>query len=222
MADVLIAGADGKARRDFTGRLPFAWPADARLPITKPLFPIGYGLDYSKPTRLGRVNEKPGIDLNASDGTLLYMLRGKVSAPWHLGVDGSIASRAIDIGAQEDARQFSWSDKAGMSITGSAINLNGKLPQQAALSIDWRIDRKNDQPVRISFGGAPIDLTGYVRSLTDGSANALRIPLRCFVEKGAKLDAVAAPFQIEAARGFVASIRTIRVEAGAADLPCPN
>jgi len=222
VADVLIAAADGKARRDFTGRLPFAWPADARLPITKPLFPIGYGLDYSKPTRLGRVNEKPGIDLNASDGTLLYMLRGKVSAPWHLGVDGSIASRAIDIGAQEDARQFSWSDKAGMSITGSAINLNGKLPQQAALSIDWRIDRKNDQPVRISFGGAPIDLTGYVRSLTDGSANALRIPLRCFVEKGAKLDAVAAPFQIEAARGFVASIRTIRVEAGAADLPCPN
>ena len=30
VADVLVAGRDGRPRRDFSGRLPFAWPADAR------------------------------------------------------------------------------------------------------------------------------------------------------------------------------------------------
>ncbi len=40
VADVLVAGKDGKPPRDFTGRLPFAGPADARSPVTAPLFPV--------------------------------------------------------------------------------------------------------------------------------------------------------------------------------------
>jgi beta-glucosidase len=222
VADVLIAGADGKPRREFTGKLPFAWPADARSPISKPLFRIGYGLNYAKKVRLGRVNENPRIDLKAADSALLYMLRGKVSAPWHLGLNGSIASRAIDIGAQEDARQFSWQDKASFAITGSAINLESKLPSAAALAIDWRLDRRNDQPVRVSFGGAPVDVSRLLQMQAEGAAKTVKIPLRCFVDAGAKLDSLAAPFQIEAAGGFAVSIRTIKVEAGAADMPCPN
>ena len=123
VADVLVAGANGKAARDFTGKLPFAWPADARSPISQPLFPLGYGLNYASKSRLGRVNESPGIDISGSEGATLFMLRGKVPAPWHLGLDGAIASRAIDIGAQEDARQFSWSDKAAFSISGPVVYL---------------------------------------------------------------------------------------------------
>ncbi len=219
VADVLIAGPDGKSRRDFTGRLPFAWPADAKAPMTNPLFPIGYGLDYANKTQLGRVNEDPGIDLQASDGTLLYMLRGKVSAPWHLGLTGSIASRAIDIGAQEDARQFSWNDKAGLSITGTAIDLTGKLPDQPVLSIDWRIDRNNGQPVRVSFGGTTVDLTKLVQVSGEGRATVTKIPLGCFSD--ANLKAMAAPFQLEASQGFATSIRTVKVEAGQSGVPCP-
>lgn len=221
VADVLVAGSNGKARRDFTGRLPFAWPADAKSPLAKPLFPIGYGLDYTKRVKLGRVNEDPGLDLKAADGALLYMLRGKTPAPWHLGMDGAIASRAIDIGAQEDARQFSWNDKATLSITGAAINLRKQVPDNAALSIDWRIDRRGDQPVRVSFGGGSIDFTKMLRSVAEGSAIVTKVPLRCFADAGARLNTVAAPFQIEATRGFAASIRTVRIEAASAELPCP-
>ena len=38
VADVLVAGANGKPMRDFTGRLSFSWPADARSPVDAPLF----------------------------------------------------------------------------------------------------------------------------------------------------------------------------------------
>eukprot|EP01035_Chromulina_nebulosa_P052415 gene52415-71468_t len=57
VADVLVAGANGKPMRDFTGRLPFSWPADARSPIDAPLFPLGYGLNYTQSNKLAPVNE---------------------------------------------------------------------------------------------------------------------------------------------------------------------
>jgi beta-glucosidase len=221
VADVLVAGANGKAARDFTGKLPFAWPADARSPISQPLFPLGYGLNYASKSRLGRVNESPGIDISGSEGATLFMLRGKVRAPWHLGLDGAIASRAIDIGAQEDARQFSWSDKAAFSISGPVVNLERQLRDNAVLAIDWRIDSYAGQSVRFSFNGATLDLSAAIKSLATGTADQTKIPLRCFAEAGAKFDAVGLPLRMESTPGFAASFRTVRVEAGGAELPCP-
>ncbi|HMS20957.1 MAG TPA: glycoside hydrolase family 3 N-terminal domain-containing protein [Sphingorhabdus sp.] len=221
VADVLVAGANGKAARDFTGKLPFAWPADARSPISKPLFPLGYGLNYASKSKLGRVNENPGTDISGSEGATLFMLRGKVPAPWHLGLDGAIASRAIDVGAQEDARQFSWSDKATLSISGPVVNLERQLRDNAVLAIDWRIDNYAGQNVRLSFNGATLDLSAAIKSLATGTANQTKIPLRCFAEAGAKFDAVGLPLRVESAPGFAASFRTVRVEAGGAELPCP-
>jgi beta-glucosidase len=47
IADVLIAGSDGRPRYDFRGRLPFAWPRSAQPgPAERPLFARGYGLHY--------------------------------------------------------------------------------------------------------------------------------------------------------------------------------
>lgn len=47
IADLLVAGPDGRARHDFTGRLPFAWPAS---PLPGPgaaaAYPYGFGLTY--------------------------------------------------------------------------------------------------------------------------------------------------------------------------------
>lgn len=55
IADLVLAGADGEPRQDFSGRLPFAWPGDpclTRLPTapkSATLFPVGYGLRYARP-----------------------------------------------------------------------------------------------------------------------------------------------------------------------------
>lgn len=53
VADVLIAGVDGRPRHDFKGRLSFSWPASPNQhPVNTgdkdyaPLYPLGYGLQY--------------------------------------------------------------------------------------------------------------------------------------------------------------------------------
>lgn len=221
VADVLVASANGKTARDFTGKLPFAWPMDAKSPVSNPLFPIGYGLNYSSKAKLDKVNEDPGIDISGSESSIVYMLRGKVPAPWHLGLDGAIESRPIDLGAQEDARQFNWNDKAALSISGPAIDLGRHLRDNAVLAIDWRIDRYANQDVRVSFGGATLDLSMIVKAMSAGSANQTKVPLRCFAQAGAKFEAVGLPFRLESTTGFAATIRTARIEAGNGDLPCP-
>ncbi|MXZ28127.1 MAG: hypothetical protein F4222_13465 [Gammaproteobacteria bacterium] len=55
VADVLIAGADGAARYDFSGRLPFSWPQIPDQAVNnpgdepyRPAYPLGFGLRYEQ------------------------------------------------------------------------------------------------------------------------------------------------------------------------------
>jgi beta-glucosidase len=222
VADVLVAGANGRPVGHFTGRLPFAWPADARSPITSPLFRVGYGLDYGHNAKLSMVNEDPGVDLSSTYQTNVYMVRGKVPAPWRLTLNGSLSARTVDLSAQEDARQFSWDTDGFLAIEGPAVNLERQRDEGFALSIDWRIDHPVTGPFKVSLGGAAIDMTGAMGTIRTGAATQTLIPLRCFSDVGAKLNAVGSPLRIETAKGFVATIRNVRIEAAKASMPCPN
>lgn len=58
LADMLFARPDGKPAYDFTGRLPFDWPAGDCLPKTGGVqFHRGYGLSLSGKSELGRLPE---------------------------------------------------------------------------------------------------------------------------------------------------------------------
>ncbi len=221
LADVLVSGANGRPLRDFTGRLPFAWPDDAHSPIANPLFPVGYGLDYGHSAHVAPVNENPRMDLVASGSTDSYFVRGNVPAPWHLAVDGTIAVRPVDISAQEDARQFTWNADGALSIEGPAINLMRQLDEGFVLLLDWRIDHAGAGPVRVSLGGATVDLGPMVRAAPEGSVVQTRVSLRCFHDAGANLAAVGAPLRIAASAGFAASVRNVRIEAVGKTMPCP-
>jgi beta-glucosidase len=62
IADMLLAGSDGRPAFDFTGRLPFDWPAGDCLPkVGGVQFRRGFGLSLSKPSRLGRLPEPPPV-----------------------------------------------------------------------------------------------------------------------------------------------------------------
>ncbi len=221
VADVLIAGAGGTAPRAFTGKLPFAWPADARSPMQAPLFPVGYGLGYGQMLSLGRVNEDPRLDLSAFDNAAIFFLRGKAPAPWYFSSDGSITSRAVDLTAQEDGRQFSWNGPGSLAIQGNPVNLTARADQGAALQLEWRIDRLGTGPVRLSLGGATLDLSKPVRALKLGSLAETRIALRCFKNGGANLMTVGEPLKLTAGRGFIATLRSVRIVDGAGANPCP-
>lgn len=222
VADILVAGATGKPARDFTGRLPFAWPADARSPLIDPLFPSGYGLDYTKTTKLEPVNEEPRVNLSSAHQSNFYMVRGKVPAPWRLALDGAIGSRAVDLSAQEDARQFSWDADGALAIEGAAVNLQQQAKDGFVLSIDWRIDRIASGPVMLSFGGAAIDMQRAIRALPLGKAVLTHVPLRCFGAAGANFGAVGSPIRMQAAKGLVATIRNVHIESTKESVPCPG
>jgi beta-glucosidase len=58
LADMLIAGADGRARFNFTGRLSFDWPAADCLPKSGAIqFHRGYGLSLASRTTLSHLPE---------------------------------------------------------------------------------------------------------------------------------------------------------------------
>jgi beta-glucosidase len=222
VADVLVAGANGKPMRDFTGRLPFSWPADALSPIDAPLFPLGYGLNYTQSKKLPPVNEDPRVDLSSLTIATQYFVRGKVPAPWNLQMDGSISARAVDMSAQEDARQFTWNADGAFVVNGPAVDLSKPLKEDWSLLIDWRIDQPATGPVMLSFGGAALDIKPTMRALPTGTPTQTRIPLRCFAAAGAKLDAVGSPIRMQAAKGLVATIRNVHIETTKKGASCPG
>lgn len=221
VADVLVADKRGRTVRDFTGRLPFAWPDDARAPIAKPLFATGYGLGYGSRGRLGRVNADPRIDLSSFDNSTIFVRRGTVPVPWHLTRDGVVGARAIDLSAQEDARQFTWTGTGKISVEGPPVDLTKWLAADAVLELNGRIDARGEAPVRVTFGGAALDIAGAIASRPLGEVGSMRIPLRCFAEAGGTLDAVGGPLRIDAANGFAMTLRSAHIAPGQPGDACP-
>ncbi len=222
VADVLVAGKNGKSKRDFTGKLPFAWPVDANAAMTKPLFPLGYGLTYASKAQLGPVNEDPGVDLSDKGKAPIFMRRGKVPAPWRLVQDGSVTSRAVDIGAQEDARQFVWGNAASLAIEGAAVNLMPQMEANYSLLIDWRVDSVAGDTLKLGLGGAEVEFAGDLAKAGNDKAMETRIPLRCFKDKGANLDAVGSALRIQANAGTRITIRDVRIDPVQSDAKCPS
>lgn len=222
LADVLVAGRDGKPARDFVGRLPFPWPADALSPIVHPLFPAGYGLDYAHPTALGPVNEDPRVDLNATRNDGAYFTRGKAPSPWRLGLDSAVASRPVDLAAQEDARQFIWNDRGAIAIDGPPVNLMRQLDEGFVLRFDWRIDAMASDVFAVSLGGGTLNLGQEVHALAGAAQATTRISLRCFKNAGASLAAVGTPLRIMADKGTIITLRDVRIEAVGTSIACPQ
>ncbi|MFM5916542.1 MAG: glycoside hydrolase family 3 N-terminal domain-containing protein [Novosphingobium sp.] len=220
IADVLVADRAGKTRRDFTGRLPFAWPGDARSPVTKPLFARGYGLDYRHARWVGRVNETPGVDLAAQNAATTLLTRGAVPAPWHISSDGNILVRQVDLAAQEDARQFTWTGPGAVSLEGPPVNF-ASWSTSGALELLWRVPQPVSHPLTLTFGGGSIVLGQDYLTKLAGVTATTRIPLRCFVQSGATLDRVAVPLRLEAAPGFVVAVSSAKIVNNAASENCP-
>ncbi len=222
IADVLVAAKSGKTPRDFTGRLPFAWPADARASSQIPLFPTGYGLSYARPSALGRVNEDAGVDLSSGGHSTNFVVRGKIPAPWRLDSDGAISTRLTDVSAQEDARQFVWNRDGTFAINGPAVDVTQAFGAGGALMIDWRIDQPMTGPIRLSLGEATLDMTSTIGGQSPGTILQTSIPLRCFGDAGAKLKSVSSPLRVAAPKGYVMTIRNIHIEAAKGNTPCPS
>ena len=137
-------------------------------------------------------------------------------------MDGSISARAIDMSAQEDARQFTWNADGAFVVNGPAVDLTKQLNEGWSLLIDWRIDQPATGPVTLTFGGAAVEMQQLMRALPTGTASQTRISLRCFADAGAKFDAVGSPIRMQSAKGLVATIRNVHIENIKESAPCPG
>ena len=191
IADVLVGDAEGRPRQDFTGRLSFSWPRTAAQfllnrgqPGYDPLFPLGYGLSYAKPGKVGSLDEVPGIDgtpINKSR----YYIDGHVQKPFTLQIDPAITRTAVDSAMrQEGAMQLGWRSAANgkATIDGEDIDLGFETNAEMMLQMVYRVDRPASGPVTLTMGWGTINATDLFRSAEGWKT--VRIPLKCFAQRG--------------------------------------
>lgn len=202
VADVLLRGRDGKAKRDFTGTLSFPWPAtaDATGPT---LFPLGYGLTGATRTRVPLLSEDAKVA--EADAGGVFMDKGMPATAWSLAVGGAgtggntrittvpaqsgagrVKVTATDHGVQEGARRFEIDGSGPAQITlstQSPADLTRQANGDMLLVATMRVDAAPTRPVTLALrsgpGGGQVAL-GQLEQLGVGTWKTLGVPLKCF------------------------------------------
>lgn len=238
VADVLVARPDGTTARDFTGRLPFPWPADARSPVEQPLFPTGYGLDYAVTQDLPQLSEDPAIDVAEAVNAENYFSAGRAQAPWRLSLtdaggnrpvetsmaaspEGQISVRSIDIYAQEDGKRFDWTGPGSFGIDGPPADISRPLNNSFALKVEWLINNIGNDPLILSMANVPLDVTALAATAPKGRQSVLRIPLRCFADASADFSRMDNALRLQAGGGTSVTLLSAKVEAVGDNIACP-
>jgi beta-glucosidase len=235
---LLLAGNVGKALKYLTGTLPFAWPADARSPIEKPEFAVGYGLTYADKKTVPVLSEELGVDVAAMMNVENFFAGGRARAPWTLSIAdaggsrqvgsapedssyGLLQTRSVDVKAQEAGKAFVWTGPATFNLSGPVADMTRQLNNSFALRLDWRIDAAGSAPVTLALGGVPLDISAMVKAVPAGQTSTLKVPLRCFADAGANLARVDHAVSVTADKGFAATLLAAKVEAVGENLACP-
>lgn len=222
VADVLIGG-----KRDFTGRLSYSWPKgagqftlNAGMRGYAPLFALGYGLSYAKPGKVPVLGEVAGIDASLAN-TSLFFARGKVPAPFTLSVDAGVTRSATDSATtQEGAVQLAWAGAGTARITGPKLALVRETNGDLNVQMTYRVLTPPTGPVMLALGGGQVDVAPILS--TGNGWRTLRVPLKCFRDKGADVTAVSSPFALTATAPLTLAISDLRLATDPAGAVCPK
>ena len=192
LADVLIGDAQGRPLRDFTGHLPFHWPADCGDGAA-PLFPLGAGGAYAHAPAV------PPLTLTCAKsggsgpgGTIIFQralglgvtafARSNAAAEVLLpGLVGGTADNAVNIAsydanAQEDGRRITWAAPGEVTLRlEQPLDAAGK-----ALEIDYGLDRANAGRIHFDFGAKVPGQGGALPTSDEPGGRNFTVPLRCF------------------------------------------
>lgn len=235
IADVIVARPGGGALRDFSGTLPFAWPGDARSPVTAALFPRGFGLTYRTARHVGLLPEDPRIDLAAALNPDRYFAAGRTLDPWRMTVSdaggarpvaagivaspsGAVTTRPVDVAAQEDSRRVAWSGPGSVSIDGPAIDLDREREDGLSLVVRLIVDRPPAGPVSLAMGDTPLPIAA---TLAKAGPTTLTIPLRCFADRGAHFMSIGNVLRIATDSPLVLTLRSLQLESAGPTSGCP-
>ena len=223
---------------DFTGRLPFSWPADALgAPLNrgddsyKPLFAYGYGLGYSDTENVGILPETSGLQTDGSSNSDVFFSGGQITKPWSLlaQVNGSdfrfgetpfqadgLSITGTDRTAQEDSFRIDWtSPETDLRISAfNAVDLSRQ--SNAALELTFYLKNFGDKPVSLDIGmgcisDSPCRVTFPVE-VSSTEWTEYRIPLSCFVEGGVDMSRVGEAFYAKVNAPAIIGLSNIRLE----------
>lgn len=208
-----------------------------------PLFAYGYGLTYQDMGDLAPLSEEVP-PLPASQASIhTYFTAGKPATGWQLAVGEGATARtalstavgnsqnqalqvtAIDRSARQDARLAKWFGKAPATLAlqgETPIDLQREANGQLSLAFDYRVDAPATAPVTLSIEcGADcrgdFALDGPLQKSSGGEWRQLKVPLRCFQDKGANLRNVTAPFALTTAGKLELGVADVRLETGLHD-----
>ena len=195
VADVLIGTSDGGVRNDFSGRLPFAWPATCAAQPTK-LFPLGFGGTYAAaPAARNLAVQCAALNASAEAGTSLFNrglargvearvsaggsttqlpgLRGEATA----GSGGGLfAATGVDLKAQEDARLLAWTGAARLEF---AVPQGASLGNNAAVAIEYSVAGRPAGAVMLAADAQQLDITNTIELAVGKGIRRMVVPLRC-------------------------------------------
>jgi beta-glucosidase len=238
VADVLLAGRDGKPQHDFQGRLSFSWPkrpdqtplnvGDARY---DPQFAYGFGLTYASHVETPRL---PEVKTSVQYGDRgVYFSKGTF---WNgygmsLGASGAAATRyegrALATGATVSAKpsqrdpedvHLSWNGKgdgwveiAAATPTDLSREANGSM----LISLTLRVNSAPSSAVELVLGDSELRITSLLKT----GENHLEIALPCF--KGQDFGHVAPVMQLKTQGTLDIDLGDVRLVENKTGTVCP-
>jgi len=250
VADLLFSGPGGQRLHDFTGRLPFAWPATT-MPPKDPAttaFPVGYGLSLSATTgAMAALSETSGLTQVSRRSETVFFDRGPLS-PWRVflgdpmgwqtpltatqatSASNYLAVTKVDHLVQEDALRAVWNGKGLAQIYlqsagGADWTTLLKTPRQLAFSLKINARPSTTTILRMDCiypCGASADITRLLKAAPSDQWLRVSVDLACFVKAGLDPRKVETPFLISTQGKLDIAVSYIQLEPVGAQRPTIN
>ncbi|MCY4531728.1 MAG: glycoside hydrolase family 3 C-terminal domain-containing protein [Gammaproteobacteria bacterium] len=245
ISDLLFRDENNQITNDFSGKLSFSWPRNPmQTPLNRgdadydPLFPYGFGLNYSQ--KGSSLSELPEQDLahKLESSRVTVYDRYPVSSfelcigdknNWRVAMTGRSASsplnfvsvRKIDMSKQEDAREFIWHGigSAWAGFYGSRpLNLSHLAVKDASLNFLICLDAPPTGVVTLHMNnsgpkGGGIDLTRTLQQLPLGIWQLVSIDLQRFIDSGTEMHFVEIPFLLKTDGALRLSLSKVEIAA---------
>lgn len=258
IADVLFADDQGQARFDFKGVLPYSWPSlieqsavnlgDAQY---QPLFPFGYGLNYSKARYLAHLPTDDSYALRLAQQAR-SILSERTHEPWEIyAVDehnthdrfraGKAQAGALTLSAASDAERRNavhgrWSGEQSAALQINVPNANRNLKQllidDGALQFDVKVIAAPSAPTQLELAclgkgcDASVDVTTALRESPAQQWQTHSVALTCFARQGLDFAHLSRAFSLLTKGSLEALVANVRYQPNAAlsaTIPCsPN
>ena len=207
------------------------------------LFEREYGLSYAHGGAVPHLSEDAQIASDRGDADSLFQ-SAHVTAPWSLfvadrlaqvratGTQQSSPDGAVRLELTDAQLQVSWSGRArgDFWIGGRPVDLRAAARRGDVVQVRLRVEQPPAGTVLVGVrcaatsqaaetgcgiaGGAMLDATHLLRSVTPGEWTALSVPLVCFADRDG-LSSVAAPFAVRTDAKLTLRFADIRVRRAA-------